>query len=274
MEQIDSRLLLDRIPFIRGGAGTKRAVVFFGGNALLKRLDKTSDPGRYARQVAKLLPPDFSFWILGYEERAHEPLTFESILAGMAEVVGAEIGRADLVVGISFGGFVAQRLGAQYPELAARLVLLASAHRLSAAGWQVMERQFRSLESGDMYRFALENALLFRRPWYNWLLRLKLRLEKERLSSGYRDPALILRDYKSLFSEDLRRSAEFARRIEQDTLVIAGTSDQYFDRDALSETASMIKHARLELFEGETHMFPIERSGDVASRLAAFLDGR
>ncbi len=65
MEQIETGLLADRFPFIRGGAGPRRAVVFFGGNALLKRLDRASSPRRYARQVARLLPSEFSFWILG-----------------------------------------------------------------------------------------------------------------------------------------------------------------------------------------------------------------
>jgi hypothetical protein len=42
--------------------------VFFGGNALFKGLDKSSDPSRYARQIAGTLPERFRFTILGYEE--------------------------------------------------------------------------------------------------------------------------------------------------------------------------------------------------------------
>jgi len=71
MEQIETGLLADRIPFIRGGAGPRRAVVFFGGNALLKRLDRASSPSRYARQVARLLPSGLSFWT--WADRARCP---------------------------------------------------------------------------------------------------------------------------------------------------------------------------------------------------------
>ena len=191
----------------------------------------------------------------------------------MAGVMRSEIGKADVVIGISFGGFVALRLAASHPDLLERLVLLVSAHRFSAQGRQAMERQFRSLERGDMYRFATENALLFQRPWYNWLVRLKLWKDKDRLSSGYRNPASVLSDYRSLFSDDLHRNAEYGRRVEAETMVIGGSEDQYFDRAAFSETARLIVRSRLEMIAGETHMLPVERSADVASRLAAFLGG-
>src|SRR6185312_1087837 len=153
MEQIETGLLADMIPFIRGGAGPRRAVVFFGGNALLKRLDRSSSPSRYARQVARLLPSGFSFWILGYEDCPQNSLTLDGIAEAMAGVMRAEIGKADVLIGISFGGFVALRLAASHPDLLERLVLLVSAHCFSAEGRQAMERQFRSLERGDMYRF-------------------------------------------------------------------------------------------------------------------------
>lgn len=271
MNPIKTGLLAKSIPYIRGGAGTKHAVVFFGGNALFKRLDKSSNPSRYANQIANLLPGDYRFTILGYEERPPEDYTLDTIVRDLAQVVRAELGKPDLVVGVSFGGFVAQRFAAEHADLVDRLVILISGHRFSDAGWQVMERQFEALSTGDFYTLVKDNALLFRRPWYNWLVRLKLWKDRDRLPSEFKEPGQILRAYRSIFSDDFTRNPGFAKRIMAPTLVVGGTSDQYFDVRVFEETAGMIPNARLKLYPDETHMLPIERSRDVATDLAAFI---
>jgi len=269
--RVETGLLAGRIPYIRGGSGPRHAVVFFGGNALFKRLDKSSDPGRHAGQIADLLPEGFRFTIIGYEEVPPADYTLDTIVRDMAAVIRAEIGKPDLVIGVSFGGFVAQRFAAEHPDLLDRLVLLVGGHRFSEEGWAAMERQFQALETGDFHALVTDSVLLFRRPWYNWLVRLKLWKDRDRLASEFKDPKLILRSYRSLFSEDFARNPDFARRIAAPTLVIGGTADQFFGTRVFRETAEMIPGARVALFEHETHMVPIERSGDVAAVVAAFL---
>lgn len=270
-DQVETGLLGGRIPYIRGGAGPRHAAVFFGGNALFKRLDRSSDPGRYARQIAALLPDGFRFTILGYEETPPTDYTLDTIVRDMAHVVRTEIGNPDLVIGVSFGGFVAQRFAAEHPDLVRRLVLLVSGHRFSEEGWAAMERQFKALGTGDFHSLVTDSVLLFRRPWYNWLVRLKLWKDRERLAAEFKDPKLILRSYRSLFSEDFRRNSEFAKRITAPTLVVGGSADQFFGSGVFEETAKLIAGARIMLYKGETHMLPIERSGDVADAIAAFL---
>jgi pimeloyl-ACP methyl ester carboxylesterase len=269
--KVEAGLVAGKIPYIRGGSGPQHALVFFGGNALFKRLDLSSDPGRYADQIANLLPVGFRFTILGYEETPPADYTLDTIVRDMASVVRTEIGKPDLVIGVSFGGFVAQRFAAEHPDLVDRLVLLVSGHRFSAEGWAAMERQFKALDTGDFQSLVTDNVLLFRRPWYNWLVRLKLWKDRDRLASEFKDPKIILRAYRSLFSEDFARNPDFARRITAPTLVIGGTADQFFGTRVFQETARMIPGAQVELFKGETHMVPIERSGDVARAVAAFL---
>ena len=95
-------------------------------------LDHTPDPGRYLRQVSRLLP-QHRVTILGYAG-SH----FDEIVRDMACAVPKP---PDVVVGISLGGFVALRFTAQHPELVPRLVLLVSANRFSRAGEHRMERR-------------------------------------------------------------------------------------------------------------------------------------
>ena len=64
MIPVETGLLAGKIPFIHGGAGPRHAVVFFGGNALCKRLDKSSDPSRYAGQIVGILPEGYRVTIL------------------------------------------------------------------------------------------------------------------------------------------------------------------------------------------------------------------
>ncbi len=262
MTNVETGLLGDGVPYIRGGSGEREAVVFFGVNALFRRLDKTPDPGRYARQVSRLLP-GHKFTILGYAGSS-----FDEIVRDMATAIRTPPG---VVVGISFGGFVAMRFAAQHPELVRRLVVLVSAHRFSPGGWRMMERQFEALERGDFRTFVRENALLFRRPWYNWLVRLKLWKDGNRLATDFRDAAAILRDYRQLFGPDFKNNAEYGRRIASPALVIGGTADQFFDRKASEETAGLIPGAQIHLFERETHMLPIEKTDEVAGAIAKFL---
>ncbi len=182
MTNVETGLLAGRVPYIRGGSGQQEAVVFFGVNALFRRLDSASDPGHYARQVSRLLP-QHRFTILGYTGSG-----FEEIVRDMAQAIRTP---PDVVVGISLGGFVAMRFAARHPELVRRLVLLVSAHRFSPGGWRIMKRQFEALEQGDLPTLIRENALLFRRPWYNWLVRLKLWRDRDRLAAGLRTPVAI-----------------------------------------------------------------------------------
>ena len=262
MTKIETGLLADRVPYISGGSGPRVASVFLGGSALFRRLDHTSDPRRYARQVSRLLPKH-RFTILGYAGSS-----FDEIVRDMAHAMPAP---PDVVIGISFGGFVAMRFAAEHPELVKRLVLLVSAHRFSPEGWRIMQGQFQALERGDLRTLVRNNALLFRRPWYNWLVQIKLWKDGDRLATQFRDPAAILRDYHQLFGPDFQNNAEHLRRIASPTLIIGGTADQLFDRRACEETAGLIPGAQIRLFERETHMLPIEKSKEVASAITAFL---
>jgi pimeloyl-ACP methyl ester carboxylesterase len=269
MGDVDTGLFLDRIPYIKAGSGSGRAVIFFGGNALFKRLDR-SDANRHAAMFSRLLPADYSFYILGYEENPPETYSLDTIVDDLDRIVRVEVGRST-VIGVSFGAFLAIRFAAARPELVNKLVILVGAHRFSAQGARKIAKQIACLKVGYLYGLVRENAVLFRRPWYNWLVRLKLWRDKDKLASEFNDPTSIARAYEGLFGADFERNGQYAGRIRTETLIIGGTADQYFDVAAFKETARRIPVARLELFDGETHMLPVERRWDVARVLAEFL---
>ncbi|WP_210485173.1 alpha/beta fold hydrolase [Microvirga antarctica] len=268
---VESGLFAGKIPYIRSGSGPRHAVILLGGTALIRRIGQSPDRERYVRQIRRLLPPDFRMTLVGYEDVPPTAYTLDTIAQDAAALIGSEIGRADVVMGLSFGGFVAQHLAANHPERLDRLVLLVSGHRFSWHGWEAMQRQFAALDRGDLRSLMAGNVLLFRRPWFDWLARARLWTEGARLSAQCKDPTIIRQAYGSLFSEDFLRHPEIARHILAPTLVIGGTADQFFGAHVFEETAKLIPGARLALFEGETHMLPIERSADVAKAIEDFL---
>jgi pimeloyl-ACP methyl ester carboxylesterase len=259
------------IPYVRGGSGSRHAVILLGASSLFRPLGP-AEGKRYARLFSRLLPDGYRFTILGYAEHPAQGHTLDAIAGAVAETISAEGSAPVACIGVSFGGFVALRLAAQFPGLVDKLVLLIGAHRFSNEGRRRMAEQIRLLREDDLYGLLVANAVLFRRPWLNWLVRLRLRLQRKSLRSSLHDPRAILRSYERQFSSDLDALREDARRVRAQTLIVGGTADQFFDRRAFEETASLIPSARLVLVPGETHMLPIENTGSVARALKPFLD--
>ncbi|HYD14916.1 MAG TPA: alpha/beta hydrolase [Hyphomicrobium sp.] len=261
------------VPFLKGGAGEARIVVLPGVDTLFRPLDAGQrSMRRRARAIARLLPP--GVWtIVGYGA-LDGGAGLDHVAAEAAGAIDEVVGRPNVVVGISFGGFVAQRLAAQHPKLVPRLVLLVSAHRFSEAGRNSIERQMGQLASGDLSGLVRENALLFRRPWLNALTAGAIWMRGRRLTDGFRAPSDLLAAYRVFFSDDLSRNGELLHGIAAPTLVVGGSDDQFFGAGVFRETAAMIAGARLALFDRETHMLPLERADAVAQELRRFCQER
>lgn len=271
---IDAGRTSDGLPFLRAGHGPRTAVLLFGAGALFEPLDRSPHRGRYIGIAARLLP-GFSTLLLGYHVAPPVPYTLDVVARDVARSIDETVGRPELLLGLSFGGFVALRVAAVRPDLAARLVLLSSAHRFSTAGLERLHRQALALQQGDVAELVLQNAALFRRPWLNWLIRSRLAWEgRHRIVTRLNPVATLARGYGTLFGDTFGRTTDLARRIAAPTLVVGGTADQYFDADAFRETAGLVERGETALFERETHMLVLERERDVRDAIARFAGSR
>lgn len=258
------------LPYIRTGEGALRAALLFGASALFEPLDRSRQIARYAA-IARELLPGFAITIYGYHEQPPVPYTLDTIVADIAQAIRETSGAPDLVVGLSFGGFVALRLAAACPDLVHRLVLLSSAHNFSLAGWEKVHRQHDALEAGDVASLVFENALLFRRPWLNLMVGARLAWEgRVRITARLNNAAMLARGYRTLFGETFDRTSIIARRVRAPTLVLGGTADQYFDSRLFEETAQLVPTGSAVLFAGETHMLVLERRRSVCNAIARF----
>ncbi|EIM25628.1 alpha/beta fold hydrolase [Microvirga lotononidis] len=268
MKDFQSGLFLNKIPYVTSGSGPNPIVVLNGGQAFVRR-PTPARAMRDASRIARLLPRGRPIYILGYDPSPAADYTVGTIVDDVARILG-DIGPAT-VMGISFGGFVAARLAADRPDLVTELILTVSAHRFSPEGRRSVDRQIACAWAGDFDGFLDEFGLVFRRPWLNWLIRLRFRQERKRLLETMNDPVTIVRGLNAVAGEEFGRDPSWLARIAAPALVVGATRDPFFDVAALEETARLIPGAQLRLFKNETHMLPVERARDVAAVIAQFL---
>jgi pimeloyl-ACP methyl ester carboxylesterase len=270
MKDFQTGLFLNKIPYVRAGSGPNPIVVLNGGQAFVRR-PTPARALRDAKRIARLLPWDRAVYILGYEPSPSAEHSIGTIVGDIARILRDESGPAT-VMGISFGGFVAARLAAAHPDLVNELILMVSAHRFSPEGSRSIDRQIECAWRGDLEGFLDEFGLVFRRPWLNWLLRLRFRQERHSLHETMNDPATIVRGLHAVAGEDFGQDPTWLTGIQAPTLIVGGTRDPFFDVEAMEETARLIPCAQLKLFERETHMLPVERARSVAKTVKAFLE--
>jgi pimeloyl-ACP methyl ester carboxylesterase len=269
MKDFRTGLFLNKIPYVQSGSGPHPVVVLNGGQAFVRR-PTPARAQRDAKRIARLLPKGRSIHVLGYEPSPPAGYSIATIVDDVARILREEIGPAT-VMGISFGGFVAARLAADHPDLVKEMILMVSAHRFSPEGRRSVDRQIACAWSGDFEGFLDEFGLVFRRPWLNWLLRWRFSQERTRLHETMNDPAAIIRGLNAVAGEDFGGDPSWLAHVTAPTLIVGATRDPFFDVAALEETARHIPSARLQLFEHETHMLPVERARDVARVVTRFL---
>jgi len=269
MKDFRTGLFLNKIPYVQSGSGSNPIVVLNGGQAFVRR-PTPARVQRDARRIARLLPADRAVYILGYDPAPCADYSIETIVGDVARILRDETGPAT-VMGISFGGLIAARLAADHADVVKELILMVSAHRFSPDGRHSVDRQLECAWAGDFEGFLDEFGLVFRRPWLNWLLRWRLRRERTRLHETMNDPVTIVRGLNAVAGEDFGSDPSWLARIAAPTLIVGATRDPFFDVTALEETARHIPSARLQLFERETHMLPVERQRDVAKVVKGFL---
>lgn len=268
MQTIETGVFLDKIPYLRVGNSENPILVLNGGQAFMRRSDPRTT-GRDARRISRLLPKGASFVLLGYDERPRANHSLKDILCDVATIVRTRWSAPITLIGLSYGGPVAVRLAALQPTLVSHLILMASAHQFSAAGHARIQEQIEYAQKGDLQGLVGSFAAIFRRPWLNGLLRLRLRIQRNVLDRKINDREVIIRSLRTMVGVDylpVRFDAISAK-----TLIVGGSHDQFFGNGMMEETAKLVPGAELALLENETHMAPIERSRDIAKIVSHFL---
>ncbi len=156
------------------------------------------------------------------------------------------------VVGVSYGGLIAQHLAADHPDLIRRLVITMAAYRVGDEGKQ-LDIRFAELMSQGKTREAFTTmiSILYPGGIKKHLFKFFIWLFGSLILSKPTNPRDSLVEAKAECEHDSKnRLAE----INVPTLVIAGDSDFYFPVELYRETAAGIPNAKLILYEGVGHL--------------------
>jgi pimeloyl-ACP methyl ester carboxylesterase len=264
--KISTGVLAGDIPFAECGGGGQPLIIINGGQGFVRRADPVRAE-RDARRVSRILPRGTAFVLLGYPPRPVREGAVGNLVDDLASAIRERWNGPIILLGISYGGILAAWLTIRHPDLVRRLVFIASARRFSSEGEQRVRRQIAFAKSRNFSGFLADFAAVFRRPWLNALVWLRIHLGRTGLAEGMNDADTIV----SYLSAILEAGTPPTEEIRAPTLVIGGSRDQFFGEGRMEETARSIGNARLELLKGETHMAPVERAKDVAIAIGNFL---
>jgi pimeloyl-ACP methyl ester carboxylesterase len=113
-----------------------------------------------------------------------------------------------------------------------------------------------------------EFTTMFRSPWLNALIGLRLCFGAGGLVRGMGKPDVILHYLRAMLECEAPGACQM--RKETPTMMIGGSRDQFFAA-AMMEASARVPHIKASTFQGETHMLPIERTRQVRQVTAAFL---
>lgn len=264
MHSIETGIFLGRIPYAKVGAGLNPILVINGGQGFMMKPDDRR-MSKDARRLTRVLPHDRSFILLGYDPDADE-VTVDGLAADVSNIIDQHLGGSADVVGVSYGGVVAYRLAMRSPDSVSKLALMASAPWFSLEGERRLRRQIDLIDAGDRIMLLREFTSMFRSPWLNVLVDLRVRLSGNRMVQRFGKPEVIRHYLRAML--DSERPLDFSA-FRVSTMIVGGSRDQFF-ADAIVEVRLLDPGIKTTFFEGETHMIPLERARAVKQIVSDF----
>jgi pimeloyl-ACP methyl ester carboxylesterase len=246
---VETTVFSNGIPYVRFGEGETALLVFSGGPG------NTLPSGFMVQMFGqfKHLSTGYVVYVLGRKTGMPEGYTTRDMAEDYATVIRAEFDGGPLdVMGMSYGGLIAQHLAADHPELIRRLVIAMSVYRFSDEGSR-LDMRYAELLSEGKKRDALKSLepIIEGGRIKKSIMKLFMGYIGPHIWNNPDNPSDLLVEGKAEMAHDSKnRLAEIKSR----TLVIGGDKDYYCPVERLRETAARIPNARLVLYEGKGHM--------------------
>ena len=204
---------------------------------------------------------------IGRSPRPAHPLTMRDLASvGTALLDGLGIGSAD-VLGISFGGAVAQQMAISHPSRVRRLVLASTVFGSvgmpgdAQALWHFLQSGHYSRERLEQTAGVMFGGRLRTEP--GLIHSLRIRRPSDTRAAVYRLTALA--SWSSL---------PWLWTIRQPVLIVCGDDDPITPPINHQIMATLLPHARLELVRGGGHLMLLDSPDRVAPLVTRFLGGQ
>lgn len=239
------------IPYAQLGEGEKKLLLFFGGPG------NTIPHGFGLRAFTTGLRPllkAYTVHLVTRKSGLAQGYTTRDMSDDYAELIRQAFGgHVDVVIGMSYGGLIAQHFAADHAALFDHVVIAMAAHKGSEAG-EALDRRFAKLLSEGKGRAAyatLAEVMAPKgilKPLMTALLWLAGGSMLGEPSGTFADDVLIEAE-----AELAHDATDSLKRIEVPALILCGDEDVYFPRRYVEEMAEMIEHATLKFYEGKGH---------------------
>jgi len=267
--EIETGYFPGRIPYARTGTGPKNVVYLTGG------------PGNetpHGMEVSlclgglKASTDQYTFWITSRKNGQPENYGTREMAADTAAAIKEVFPQGiDAVMGLSYGGLIAQYVAADFPGLVPKYVFVATAHRCSAEVAAADMRFAEYLAAGKNGRAFGEVATYIAPPGLRRFFLRGLMILAGAFVRGERHPDYqtdVIREAKMEASHD---SMVDLGRVQDQVLMIGGDRDLAFPKDLQQKTASAIPNVRLVFYERRGHG-GVTNNKRFASDVLSFLD--
>jgi len=234
------------LPYLAVGAGPP-LVVFSGLSA--EHANPTGLARWFELQTLKPMARHFTVYAVNRKPGLPAGSAIGDLAGHYAEAIAREFPGPVCIEGVSTGGSIAQQFAIDHPQLVRRLVLAATACRLSPHGREV-QRKFAELTSQGRPRrayAALGPTLAATAAGGRALAALMWLFGASQRAD---DPSDML---VTVAAEDTFDASPELHRIAAPTLLVAGGRDRFYSPELFWETAERIPDARLSLYEDKGH---------------------
>ena len=234
------------LPYLAVGQGPP-LVVFSGLSA--EHANPTGLARRFELQTLKPMARHFTVYAVNRRPGLPAGSTIGDLAGHYAQAIAHEFQGPVAIEGISTGGSIAQQFAIDHPHLVRRLVLAATACRLSPHGREVQRRFAELTQQGRSRRaYATLGPTLAATAaggrffaGLMWLFGASQRVE---------DPSDML---VTVAAEDAFDACPELGRITAPTLMVAGGRDRFYSPELFWDTAERIPNARLALYQDKGH---------------------
>jgi pimeloyl-ACP methyl ester carboxylesterase len=260
-------ITINNIPYARIGQGKKSLLLLTGGpgNSIPMGMGFDMIIGSLKRFLS-----EYTIYMVSRKSGLPEGHTTKDMSDDIAELIQMQFaGHVEVVIGMSYGGTIAQHFAADHADLCDHLIIAMATHKISEAG-KLLDTRYAELLSQGKSReaAALIVQVLYPPGPIRWIMRGVVWLLGGALL-GIPSPTF-RQDVQVEIQAELNHNAtESLKRIKIPILILIGGNDYYFEADSAKEMAAMIPEARFKIYPGKGHEIMGEK--EFAQDVAEFI---
>jgi pimeloyl-ACP methyl ester carboxylesterase len=244
-------ITVNNIPYARLGQGKKIMLLLTGGpgNSIPMGMGFDIMLGSLKRFTS-----EYTIYLVSRKSGLPAGYTTQDMSNDIAELIQQQFdGHVDVVIGISYGGTLAQHFAADHADLCDHLVIAMATHKITESGKQ-LDTEFAELLSQGKSRQAA--ALIVKVLYPPGIYRLMMQGVAYLLGGmllGIPSPTFqkdVLVEIQAELNHDPIKSL---KRIRIPVLILLGEDDYYFEASSAREMAAMIPGAQLKIYPDKGH---------------------